>query len=99
MESTSTSIPLGGISIFSRSGENLEAVEAVVGIDNAVGNPEFSLPEADGGKEAWLFLAACFMIEALVWGMSGIPKPQHRWSLLSQEPYDFMPSLEHRKPE
>ena len=29
---------------------------------------EFSLPEADGGKEAWLFLAGCFMVEAMVWG-------------------------------
>lgn len=28
-----------------------------------------SLPPVDGGKDAWLFLAACFMIEALVWGM------------------------------
>lgn len=27
-----------------------------------------SLPRADGGKDAWLFLAGCFMIEALVWG-------------------------------
>lgn len=30
--------------------------------------PEFSLPQADGGKDAWLFLAACFVVEALVWG-------------------------------
>jgi hypothetical protein len=30
--------------------------------------PEFSLPQADGGKDAWLFLAACFIVEALVWG-------------------------------
>jgi hypothetical protein len=30
--------------------------------------PEFSLPQADGGRDAWLFLAACFVIEALVWG-------------------------------
>lgn len=29
---------------------------------------EFSLPKADGGKEAWLFLAGCFFIEGLVWG-------------------------------
>ncbi|KAI4861419.1 MFS general substrate transporter [Hypoxylon rubiginosum] len=29
---------------------------------------EFSLPPVDGGKDAWLFLAACFAIEALVWG-------------------------------
>jgi hypothetical protein len=27
-----------------------------------------AIPPADSGKEAWLFLAACFMIEALVWG-------------------------------
>ncbi|KAK4189528.1 monocarboxylate transporter 10 [Podospora australis] len=27
-----------------------------------------SLPPVDGGKQAWLFLAAAFMIEALVWG-------------------------------
>lgn len=29
---------------------------------------EFSLPQADGGKDAWLFLASCFMVEALIWG-------------------------------
>lgn len=27
-----------------------------------------SLPRVDGGKDAWLFLAACFMLEALIWG-------------------------------
>lgn len=27
-----------------------------------------SLPRADGGKDAWLFLAGAFAIEALVWG-------------------------------
>jgi hypothetical protein len=26
------------------------------------------LPPADGGKDAWLFLASSFVIEALVWG-------------------------------
>jgi hypothetical protein len=35
------------------------------------GHPEFSLPQADGGKDAWLFLAACFVVEALVWGRYG----------------------------
>ena len=29
---------------------------------------EFSLPPVDRGKDAWLFLTACFLIEALVWG-------------------------------
>ncbi|GAB7363272.1 hypothetical protein MBLNU230_g3553t1 [Neophaeotheca triangularis] len=27
-----------------------------------------TLPPADGGKQAWLFLFGCFMMEALVWG-------------------------------
>lgn len=27
-----------------------------------------SLPRADGGKQAWLFLTGCFLLEALVWG-------------------------------
>ena len=26
------------------------------------------LPPADGGKGAWLFLVACFFVEALIWG-------------------------------
>ncbi|KAF2669078.1 MFS general substrate transporter [Microthyrium microscopicum] len=26
------------------------------------------LPRTDGGKDAWLFLAACFALEALIWG-------------------------------
>jgi hypothetical protein len=26
------------------------------------------LPRADGGKDAWLFLAGCFVFEDLVWG-------------------------------
>lgn len=32
------------------------------------GHDPQSLPRVDGGKQAWLFLSACFMIEALVWG-------------------------------
>lgn len=28
----------------------------------------FSLPPTDGGKDAWLFLLACFMLEGLIWG-------------------------------
>lgn len=28
-----------------------------------------SLPRVDGGKQAWQFLSACFLVEALVWGM------------------------------
>lgn len=25
-------------------------------------------PRADGGRDAWLFLAGCFIFEALIWG-------------------------------
>lgn len=37
--------------------------------DRVSSNPnDSSLPAVDGGKDAWLFLAACFIVEALVWG-------------------------------
>ena len=41
---------------------------------------ESSLPPADGGKAAWLFLAACFVIEALVFGefMRASSRPSSR---------------------
>lgn len=29
---------------------------------------EMNVPRADGGKDAWLFLAGCFLFEALIWG-------------------------------
>lgn len=38
------------------------------GLDPLSSLQEFSLPPVDGGKDAWLFLAACFVMEALVWG-------------------------------
>jgi hypothetical protein len=41
--------------------------------------PEFSLPQADGGKDAWLFLAAAFFVEALVWGKVSV---SHLWLLI-----------------
>ncbi|TGO65987.1 hypothetical protein BOTNAR_0071g00240 [Botryotinia narcissicola] len=38
--------------------------EGIIDPDNTDGN----VPRADGGKDAWLFLAACFVFEALIWG-------------------------------
>lgn len=38
---------------------------------------EFSLPPVDTGRDAWLFLAACFVIEALVWGEQVLSRPPH----------------------
>ena len=32
------------------------------------GAENISLPNPDGGIDAWLFLAGCFCIEALTWG-------------------------------
>jgi hypothetical protein len=36
--------------------------------DHANSDEGFSLPPTDGGKDAWLCLFACFMLEALIWG-------------------------------
>ncbi|KAI9663525.1 MAG: hypothetical protein M1831_002534 [Alyxoria varia] len=38
-------------------------------ISQVEGTRDFeALPPADGGRRAWLVLAACFMVEALLWG-------------------------------
>lgn len=38
--------------------------------EDTQGRHEFAvLPPVDRGKDAWLFLGACFVIEALVWGI------------------------------
>jgi hypothetical protein len=42
--------------------------EATQHLQDAPSHHEFSLPQADGGKHAWMFLAAGFVVEALVWG-------------------------------
>jgi len=65
-------IPLHDLSNY--LGNNEEALEAG-DPGNPDGHYEFSLPRADGGKDAWLFLAACFTVEALVWGMFLLPSP------------------------
>jgi hypothetical protein len=39
---------------------------ATVCLSQARGRP----PPADHGREAYMFLAACFILEALVWGLS-----------------------------
>ena len=28
-----------------------------------------NVPRADGGKDAWLFLASTFIVEAMIWGL------------------------------
>lgn len=34
---------------------------------------EPSLPRVDGGKDAWLFLAACWVVEAITFGATSLP--------------------------
>ena len=46
----------GGSSLYSRS------------MDGEYEHEQVALPRADGGREAWLFLAGSFMMEALIWG-------------------------------
>lgn len=38
------------------------------GIEPLDTHQSFSLPPTDEGKDAWLCLFACFMLEALIWG-------------------------------
>ena len=68
-------IPLNDLSNYlGRDNDSAGIIEDA----NPAHNPEFSLPRADGGKDAWLFLAACFVVEALVWGSSlYLPTNQH----------------------
>jgi hypothetical protein len=58
--------------VGSASNSNLNvlpsAAAAANGIDDEFPAHEFSLPPVDSGKDAWLFLAACFVMEALIWG-------------------------------
>ncbi|PGH00982.1 hypothetical protein AJ79_08046 [Helicocarpus griseus UAMH5409] len=44
--------------------------EKGVGIDDSQDHQAVQLPPIDSGKDAWLFLAACFFMEALVWGFA-----------------------------
>lgn len=37
--------------------------------DDLSNHHEANLPPVDRGKGAYMFLAACFMLEALIWGM------------------------------
>jgi hypothetical protein len=48
---------------------SLEGVYDSWGDDqNSFGNLGFSFPPEDSGRQAWIFLAACFVVDALIWG-------------------------------
>lgn len=57
-------------------------------LEEELSHQEFSLPRADSGKDAWLFLAAGFVIEALVWGEYNPPLNLHK--ILKINPQTFL---------
>jgi hypothetical protein len=65
MEDPTINIPLHG---FSDRPDERHLEESTRHLQE--GPHEFSLPPADGGKAAWLFLAAGFVVEVLIWGFS-----------------------------
>lgn len=74
MDSDSIELGLRGVLPDGRSPEkSTKCIQGEPGLappDSITGERhEFSLPPVDRGKDAWLFLAACFTVEALVWGM------------------------------
>ena len=52
----------------------------------------FTLPQADGGKAAWLLLVGCFWIEALIWG-NCLPSPIHSPTYSVRVRVDTSPSV------
>jgi hypothetical protein len=44
---------------------------------------DVSLPPIDGGKQAWFFLAACWVVEAFVFGRPSIPSNQYWFVVLT----------------
>lgn len=51
-------------------GWQLTPLEGTVNDDDTPREEEQELPPMDRGMDAWLFLAACFAMEALVWGFA-----------------------------
>jgi hypothetical protein len=62
-------VPMAGHVSDSSTTRNASPTEDGIA-DTHTSSQEFSLPPVDGGKDAWFFLAAAFMLEALVWGKS-----------------------------
>jgi hypothetical protein len=60
-------IPLNDLSNYLGNNDTSEP-DAVYSLRGQTSHHEFSPPPADGGRAAWLFLAAEFVVEALVWG-------------------------------
>lgn len=66
--------PVDGGSNIELTATNPEVQENIDA--ESTGLAEFSLPPADHGKDAWLFLAGCFIVEVLVWGKQNLTSHQ-----------------------
>lgn len=60
-------IELSTVAVPNDEGQDLETLNV---FGRAEDGEVFSLPPADGGKDAWLFLASCVVFEAVSWGKS-----------------------------
>jgi hypothetical protein len=58
-------IELSTIAVRNENDQDLETLNV---FGRAEDGEVFSLPPADGGKDAWLFLASCVIFEAVSWG-------------------------------
>lgn len=63
---TQSALTSTGTTPDNQSGFELEASQ--LWNEQPVNENESLLPPADGGKDAWLFVAAGFMVEMMVWG-------------------------------
>jgi hypothetical protein len=65
-----------------QAGSNNIVPQQSVAIDDLSSQPavpDASLPSVDGGKQAWLFLAACWVVEAFIFGEL-VRTNRHRFS-------------------
>ena len=45
-----------------------------------------ALPPVDGGRDAWIALASCFVLEALVWGLVAVAIPMNHSQIANEAP-------------
>ena len=68
---TSTQTPLASTGITHDNRSDFELEASPRWNEQLTNENESMLPPTDGGKDAWLFVAAAFMIEMMVWGKRG----------------------------
>lgn len=85
-------IELSTIAVPNDEGQDLETLNV---FGRAEDGEVFSLPPADGGKDAWLFLASCVVFEAVSWGKSVVMVTYHLFHFRSATllPSTFLTTL------